>query len=223
MNNKGFAITTILYGTMILFLLLLVSMLGILASYKDRLSLFIDSNNGARNIINRGTVSRSLSRSLSLFSSNRISDYIVYDESDSSFVGNFQPTVSFCQGVNTTLSFYKMSQLADTELYATLHMDIDSIGSNIAKSSNVYWVITKGDNNISCSSGLSSSSVLGYGTFSGKKAGDEVILKTDMPVTTEKQTFTVWFWKDSSGSDISSISGETIDANIWIEFQVSND
>ena len=52
MNNKGFAITTILYGTLILFMLLLVSMLGILSTYKDRLSMLIDNNNGARDIIN---------------------------------------------------------------------------------------------------------------------------------------------------------------------------
>lgn len=52
MNNKGFAITTILYGMMILFLMLLLSMLGILATYKDRLEMLIENNNGARDIIN---------------------------------------------------------------------------------------------------------------------------------------------------------------------------
>ena len=44
MNNKGFAITTILYGTLILFMLLLVSMLGILAIYKGNLEKLINSN-----------------------------------------------------------------------------------------------------------------------------------------------------------------------------------
>lgn len=53
MNNKGFAITTILYGTLILFLLLLVSLLGILSSYNDRLEKLIDNNKGARDIINK--------------------------------------------------------------------------------------------------------------------------------------------------------------------------
>lgn len=52
MNNKGFAITTILYGTMILFLMLILAMLGILSSYKDKMDLLIESENGARNIIN---------------------------------------------------------------------------------------------------------------------------------------------------------------------------
>ena len=51
MNNKGFAITTILYGILILFLLLLVSMLGILSTYKNRLEMLIEETNGARYIL----------------------------------------------------------------------------------------------------------------------------------------------------------------------------
>ena len=52
MNNKGFAITTILYGVLILFLMLLLSMLGILSTYSDRLEMLIEKNNGARYNIN---------------------------------------------------------------------------------------------------------------------------------------------------------------------------
>jgi len=51
MNNKGFAITTILYGTLIIFSMLLVSMLGILASYRGNLEKLVDHTNGARDIV----------------------------------------------------------------------------------------------------------------------------------------------------------------------------
>ena len=51
MNNKGFAITTVLYGTLILFCLLLVSMLGILATYKNNLDKLINETNGARELL----------------------------------------------------------------------------------------------------------------------------------------------------------------------------
>lgn len=51
MNNRGFAITTILFGIMILFCLLLVSLLGILSTYKNNLEKLIDSGNGARDIV----------------------------------------------------------------------------------------------------------------------------------------------------------------------------
>lgn len=56
LNNKGFAITTILYGILILFLMLLVSMLGILNTYNDRLEMLIENNNGARCIINKNCI-----------------------------------------------------------------------------------------------------------------------------------------------------------------------
>ena len=56
MNNKGFAITTILYGMLILFLILIVAMLGMLTTYKDRLALLIEDTNGARKIINTSVV-----------------------------------------------------------------------------------------------------------------------------------------------------------------------
>ena len=51
MNNKGFAITTVLYGTLILFCLLLVSMLGILSTYKNNLDKLINASNGTRDIV----------------------------------------------------------------------------------------------------------------------------------------------------------------------------
>ena len=53
MNNRGFAITTILYGMLIIFCLLLVSMLGILSVYKGNVEKLLDNTNGARDIINR--------------------------------------------------------------------------------------------------------------------------------------------------------------------------
>lgn len=51
MNNKGFAITTILYGIMVLFCVLLVSLLGILSSYKKTQAILTEKKNGTRDII----------------------------------------------------------------------------------------------------------------------------------------------------------------------------
>ena len=51
MNNKGFAITTILYVMMLLFLMLIVSLLGILSTYRSRLEMLQEGENGAREII----------------------------------------------------------------------------------------------------------------------------------------------------------------------------
>ena len=52
MNNKGFAISTILYGLMILFIFLFLSLLGILSQQKNNIEKLIENTNGARYIVN---------------------------------------------------------------------------------------------------------------------------------------------------------------------------
>lgn len=51
LNNKGFAITTILYGALILFLMLFLSLLGILSQYRKNLEKLEEASNGARSIV----------------------------------------------------------------------------------------------------------------------------------------------------------------------------
>lgn len=53
LNNKGFAITTVLYGTLVLFLLLITSMLGMLSLNKDRMKKL---ESGAKEIINNANI-----------------------------------------------------------------------------------------------------------------------------------------------------------------------
>ena len=70
LNNRGFAITTVLYGTLILFLMLLTSMLGILSTHKVRMEKLIEEEHGARDIIESGPESSDPSSGPS--SSNRV-------------------------------------------------------------------------------------------------------------------------------------------------------
>ncbi len=51
MNNRGFAITTILFGLMILFCLLLVSLLSLLSIYKGNVEKLVDNAGAARDTI----------------------------------------------------------------------------------------------------------------------------------------------------------------------------
>ncbi len=51
MNNKGFAITTILYGLLILFCFLLVSLLGIMSTYRGNLERLVENANGSRDSV----------------------------------------------------------------------------------------------------------------------------------------------------------------------------
>ena len=73
MNNRGFAITTILYGIMVLFCLLLVSLLGILSSYRKTQELLINENNGARNIVDNDVLNNE-EEGNGLFDDERLDD-----------------------------------------------------------------------------------------------------------------------------------------------------
>ena len=56
MNNRGFAITTVLYGLLILFLLIVVSTLRILSSQREMFDMLIDETSGARDIVKLNTI-----------------------------------------------------------------------------------------------------------------------------------------------------------------------
>lgn len=147
--------------------------------------------------------------------SHGIEEYIVYDAGEAHFVGNFQPSSTYCGGKSNTLSFSKTSEVAVETLMATIKMDVNSIQSNISSSNYVKWAITSGDSS-SCGTALAS------GTFYGKSSGDVITLLENQEITTSTKTFTIWLWIDSSGTNLSSLSGETIDVNIWTQIDMTS-
>ena len=151
---------------------------------------------------------------------DELKKYIIYDEGESHFVGNFQPMETFCESTSTTLSFSKNKDAVSlgVGINASINMDINSIGSNISSSNDVYWILTSGDNNITCSDGLSNSNIVNYGTFNGKTAGKTIVLAENIDVTFDTKKYTVWLWIDGSSSDLSLLSGETIDTNVSVLF-----
>lgn len=158
--------------------------------------------------------------------SRAIKDYIIYDEGDSHFVGDFQPSDNYCGGMSNTLSFslntanmssQELERLGNGMLVDTIKMDVNFIGSNTSASSAVYWVVTSGEST-SCTGNLNNA--LNYGTFNGVRSGDVITLLSNEEITTSTKTFTVWIWIDSAGSNLSSLSGETIDVNVWSQIDM---
>lgn len=154
------------------------------------------------------------------YSSKSIEEYIVYDAGESRFVGDFQPKNSFCESANLTHTFYKTAEASKIELIATINMQINWIGPNTAASNSVYWVLTASDNTITCEEGLDTSSIIASGNFNGKTSGDIITLKENISMSTSAQHYTVWIWIDSNGTDLSTLSGETLDTNIWTKIDM---
>lgn len=144
-----------------------------------------------------------------------VENYIVYDEGDSYFIGDFKPSANYCDGLNNTISFKKTSN--DVNLVATINLQVNAIENNIKNSDYVYWVVTSGDNSV-CSGNLNDA--LAYGKFKGESNGSVINMLDNIEVTINNQEFTTWIWIDSSGSNLSSLSGQTLDTNIWTQIDM---
>ena len=136
--------------------------------------------------------------------------YIYYDAGESKFVGDFQASDSYTGGIHTTITMGKSSEIANIGLYATINMTIKAIGSNLANSSALKWVITKGNS-------TNPGTVLNSGSFIGHSLGDNIVLAPSIEITTTNTEYTIWIWLDSSMNPGDEISGETIDASVWTQ------
>ena len=136
--------------------------------------------------------------------------YIYYDAGESKFVGDFQVSDTYTGGIHTTITMGKSSEIANIGLYATINMTIKAIGSNLANSSALKWVITKGNS-------TNPGTVLNSGSFIGHSLGDNIVLAPSIEITTTNTEYTIWIWLDSSMNPGEEISGETIDASVWTQ------
>lgn len=107
-----------------------------------------------------------------------LEDYVIYDEGNSHFVGDFQPSDKYCGGISSTIAFSKTSEASNTSLVATINMDINKIEHNISSSDHVKWAVTYGDNNIDCSGEVPT--VLQSGSFKGLTSGQTITLMSDI-------------------------------------------
>ncbi|MBR7042100.1 MAG: hypothetical protein IKI04_01220, partial [Bacilli bacterium] len=156
------------------------------------------------------TINSNVNKNIIFNTANNLKEYVVYDEGESKFSGNFEVTNSYNQGIHSTISLYKKSEVANLTLLATIHMNINSIGANMANSNALKWVVTSGT-----SSNIGS--VLASGNFIGSKNDDVLDLVTNLEVTTTETFYTIWIWLDASANPSDGLSGETLDTNVWTE------
>ena len=139
-----------------------------------------------------------------------LQEYIIYDEGESKFVGDFKVSNTYNEGIHSTISIKKTAEAENVTLVATIKMDINAIGTNMAKSPALKWVVTSGDS-------TNVGSVLARGNFVGAKAGDVLTLYPSIPVTTTEQKYTIWIWIDASENPSELLSGETLDTVVWTQ------
>lgn len=139
-----------------------------------------------------------------------LQEYIIYDEGESTFVGEFQVSNTYTQGIHSTIAVSKTAEAANVDLVATIMMDINSIGSNMKTSPALKWVVTGGDS-------TNVGSVLAEGNFVGTNDGDVLTLYPGIEVTQTVEKYTVWIWIDASENLSDLLSEETLDTVVWAQ------
>jgi len=150
LNNKGFAITIVLYGTFILFLLLIISMLGILSTYKLRLSKLIDETNGARDIAELVPVVSDETGPVITFDPNGNDTYAksqstkitIEDESGVASVKYVWSTTSTASGASgtSTSSGATLTKSSGTGKYYLCVYATDNVGNATNTCSNAFYL-----------------------------------------------------------------------------------
>ena len=151
--------------------------------------------------------SSTVNKNIVFNTAGNLKNYIVYDEGQSQFAGELNPSNSYTNGIHSTISIYKTT---DVSLLATIHMDVNRIGDAMKSSQALKWVVTEGTPD-------SIGATLAQGNFVGVNAGDTLTLVPDLEVSTTETFYTIWIWLDSSLNPSSDLSGETLDTNVWTE------
>jgi len=149
--------------------------------------------------------------------SGDLAEYIEYDEGESKFIGDLAVSDSYLDGAHTTISIKKTQEATNVDLFATINMKINEIGTNMSKSRAVKWTITRGN---STNPGV----VLNEGNFLGASKDESLELYSNIEVTTSIQEFTIWLWIDEGENPSEKLSGETLDTVIWTQVdQITTD
>ena len=156
------------------------------------------------------TWSSNTSKNVIFNTADDLKDYIIYNEGNSTFSGSFTTSNTYTEGMHSTISMYKTSEAANVNMVATIHMNINSIGTNIATNPALKWVVTSGTSN-------NPGDILAQGNFMGASNGNVLTLVPSINVTTTETFYTVWIWLDASEAPSNSLSGETLDTNVWTE------
>ena len=149
-------------------------------------------------------------KSVSFNIAKALRNYIVYDEGDSQFSGEFKVGNTYTSGIHSTISISKTAEAANIDLMAIIHMDINQIGENMKNSPALKWQVTLGNSS-------NPGTTLAKGNFVGTKNGDTLDLVNNIEVTTTPTEYTIWIWLDANENPSDALTGETLDTNVWTE------
>ena len=149
-------------------------------------------------------------KNLVFHTSSNLKKYIMYSDGEGIFSGTLQVGDDYTDGIHTTISLYKTNEAANVNLKATIHMDVNQIGTNMQSSKALKWAVTNGN-------GTNPGTVISNGDFVGVTNNADMILAANLDVTLTEKEYTIWIWLDERENPSSELTGETLDTNVWTE------
>ena len=130
---------------------------------------------------------------------------IRYTEGHSILAGDLPLCLNYFDGINTTFTIGKESNLSEHLVYASMHLKTND-DNYLAYADAIKWQIRT----------TSSASPLASGTLADFAVGSNIMLD-NIEVTTTDTSYTFYIWVDSSYSNASALAGLTIDLELWME------
>ena len=130
---------------------------------------------------------------------------IRYTEGHSILAGDLPLCLNYFDGINTTFTIGKESNLSEHLVYASMHLKTND-DSYLAYADAINWQIRT----------ASSASPLASGTLADFAVGSNIMLD-NIEVTTTDTSYTFYIWVDSTYGDANALAGLTIDLELWME------
>ena len=130
---------------------------------------------------------------------------IRYTEGHSILAGDLPLCLNYFDGINTTFTIGKESNLSEHLVYASMHLKTND-DNYLAYADAINWQIRT----------ASSASPLASGTLADFAVGSNIMLD-NIEVTTTDTSYTFYIWVDSTYGDANALAGLTIDLELWME------
>lgn len=104
---------------------------------------------------------------------------------------------------NTSITFYKKDDSYD--IYGHIYLDINEIGTNLANIDALKYTLVNNDK------------VIMENTLEGSKSGDSILIKGNIPLSTNEQIFTLYIWLDSEKEFDLAIRDELLSVTVRCE------
>lgn len=129
--------------------------------------------------------------------------YINYEKGENINISTLVGTSSYDEGTSSDIELWKIDDTYD--IYGHIYIDVNTIGTNLSKSSALRYTIVNNEK------------IISEGSLQGSSNGTSILAKVNIPLETTKQIYTIYIWLDKNRISNTSITGENLSLTVRCE------